>query len=183
MQEHRQENKYRTPLQKWVDALYVFDDDIEECEKEDDALYLIKQYARLQLSSTKQLRADYKQILRRKCPEDLLRNEIILSILAKIQNELAGIVDPNLLPANINPIDFNTDAIAQASRGSITRLAERTVLERTYNGKIYIIFCRKDFYEYKRKHYDSLTEIAREITGTLCSGPTFFSRKVKMYLL
>ena len=80
MQEHQQENTYRTPLQKWVDALHVFDDDIEECEKEDDALYLIKQYARLQLSSTKQLRGDYKQILKKKCPEYLLRNEIILSI-------------------------------------------------------------------------------------------------------
>ena len=42
-QEHRKENIYRTPLQKWVDALHVFNDDIEECEKEDDALYLIKQ--------------------------------------------------------------------------------------------------------------------------------------------
>ena len=183
MQEHGQENTYRTPLQKWVDALHIFDDDVEKCEKEDDALYLIKQYARLQLSSTKQLRADYKQILKKKCPEDLLRNEIILSILSKIQNDLAGVVDPNLIPVNMNPIDFNTDAIAQASRGSITRLAEGTVLERAYNGKIYVIFRRKDFYEYKRKRYDSLTEIAREITGTLCSGPTFFSRKVKMYLL
>ncbi len=48
-QERGQENTYRTPLQKWVDALHVFDNDIEEYEKEDDALYLIKQYARLQL--------------------------------------------------------------------------------------------------------------------------------------
>lgn len=156
MQKCPQENTYRTSLQKWVDALHVFDDNIEKCEKEDDALYLIKQYARLQLSSTKQLRADYKQHLKKKCPEDLLRNEIILSILEEIQNDLAGILNPSVLPVDVSPIDFNEDAMWRASRGAITRLAEGTVLERTYNGNIYVVFCRKGFYEYKHKRYDSL---------------------------
>jgi len=144
---------------------------------------LIKQYARLQLSSTKQLRADYKQHLKKKCPEDLLRNEIILSILEEIQNDLAGILNPSVLPVDVSPIDFNEDAMGRASRGAITRLAEGTVLERTYNENVYVVFCRKGFYEYKQKRYDSLTEVARDITGTLCSGPTLFSRKVKMYIL
>jgi len=54
----------------------------------------------------------------------------------------------------------NEDAMGRASRGAITRLADRTVLERTYNGKIYVIFCRKGFYDYKQKRYDSLAEVA-----------------------
>ena len=183
MHQAKLENTYRTPLQRWVETLNVFDDEIEQLEKEDDTLFLIKQYARLQLSSTKQLRADYKQHLKAKCPEDLLRNEIILSILEKIQNNLSGVLNPDLLPADVNPIDFNEEVMGQSSRGSITRLVEGTVLERTYNGKTYVVFCRKGYYEYNQQRFDSLTEVARDITGTLCSGPTFFSRKVKMYIL
>jgi hypothetical protein len=183
MQQARQENTYRTPLQRWIETLNVFDNDIEQLEKEDDTLFLIKQYARLQLSSIKQLRADYKQHLKTKCPIDLLRNEIILSIMEKIQDDLSETLHPGLLPADVNPIDFNEEVMGKATRGAITRLVEGTVLERTYNGKTYAVYYRNGHYEYNQQRFDSLTEVARDITGTLCSGPTFFSRKVKMYIL
>ena len=95
---------YRTPLQEWIDVLHVFEDDVEEADKGDDALYLIKQYARLQLSSISQLRADYKMLLQKKCTPDLLRDEIILSILGKLQNKLHNPYTPEDLPDDMDPV-------------------------------------------------------------------------------
>ncbi len=174
---------HRTPLQRWIDVLHVFENDIEEADKEDDVLYLIKQYARLQLSSISQLRADYKTLLKKKCPPDLLRDAVILAILEKLQHQLREPFSPDNLPADVDPMDYNEEKLERASRGCITRLVDGTVIERTYNKKTYVIYCRKGFYEYKGEYYNSLTEVARLITGTLCSGPSFFSKKSKIYIL
>jgi hypothetical protein len=103
--------------------------------------------------------------------------------MKKIQDDLSETLNPDLLPADANPIDFNEEVLGKATRGSITRLVDGTVLERTYNGKTYAVYYRNGHYEYNQQRFDSLTEVARDITGTLCSGPTFFSRKVKMYIL
>ena len=174
---------YRTPLQEWIDVLHVFEDDVEEADKGDDALYLIKQYARLQLSSISQLRADYKMLLQKKCTPDLLRDEVILSILGKLQSKLHEPNTPENFPDDMDPLDYNTERLEKASRGCITRLVDGTIIERTYGHKIYVIHCRKGFYEYRGEYYNSLTEVARLITGTLCSGPAFFNRKSKIYVV
>ena len=58
-----------------------------------------------------------------------------------------------------------------------------SVLEREYHGETYVVYCRFGYYEYSRKKYSNLTTIAREITGTVCSGPNFFSIKTRMYML
>lgn len=47
-------------------------------------------------------------------------------------------------------------------------------LVREWNGKTYIVDIVDEGYRWKDRVYNSLSEIAREITGTRWSGPRFF---------
>lgn len=55
-----------------------------------------------------------------------------------------------------------------------------TTIARTWRGKVYTVTVVADGFEYGGKAYASLSEIAREITGTRWNGPAFFGlRKAK----
>ncbi len=177
-----EQTKYRTPLQKWVDVLSVFDEeDIHEEYEKDDTLFLIKQYARLRLSSTGQLRSEYKNCFKKKCPVDLLKDEIIISILTMIQSKISNSENIPDDTEDMPPMEINLQALEMGLQGVATKLVEGTILERIYRGKTHKVKYLKGKYEYGGNSYSSLTEVAQRITGTQCSGPSFFSRKVKMY--
>ena len=55
-----------------------------------------------------------------------------------------------------------------------TRLKPGTRLVREWRGEIHQVTVLDDGLEYRGSHYDSLSEIARSITGTRWSGPLFF---------
>lgn len=50
-----------------------------------------------------------------------------------------------------------------------------TTLEREWNGKIYRVEVLKDGFLYRGKRYTSLSSIAKEITGKVWNGFTFFN--------
>jgi len=52
-----------------------------------------------------------------------------------------------------------------------------TCLLREWHGTLYRVTACHNGFEYKGRLYTSLTAIAREITGTRCSGPAFFRVK------
>ena len=52
-----------------------------------------------------------------------------------------------------------------------------TSLLREWHGTMYRVTVCRDGFEYDGRLYASLTAIAREITGTKCSGPAFFRLK------
>ncbi len=175
-------NDGQSQLAQWLQTLNFLEATPNEAH-EDDTIYLIKQYARLQISSLKQLRRDYQEMLGKVCPDKMTRNQIILELLGHIQEELYKTLDPHTIPNHMTGIDFNEDVMKHCSRGRATRLKEGTVIERNYNGETYVVYCRKGYYEYQQKQYNSLTKIATEIVGFKFSGPAFFSRKARMYSL
>jgi hypothetical protein len=175
-------NDGQTPLVPWLQTLNFFEATPNEAHL-DDTVYLIKQYARLQISSLKQLQRDYKDLFGQECPTKMKRNDVILALLGRIQEDLYKQLDPNTLPNHMTGIDFNEDALKHVSRGRATRLVPGTVIERDYQGQTYVIFCRDGYYEYNQKRYSSLTTIASEIVGFKFSGPLFFTRKSRMYAL
>ena len=84
--------------------------------------------------------------------------------------------------------------IAQSQQERITKLIEQCeavkkkeyatitekILTRTFKGTEYQVVQRLDGkFEFKGQLYDSLSPIAREITGTNWSGPAFFGLKKK----
>jgi len=52
-----------------------------------------------------------------------------------------------------------------------------TWLSRTWHGEVHQVVVLDDSFEYRGRRYSSLSEIAREITGTRWSGPRFFGLK------
>jgi hypothetical protein len=54
-----------------------------------------------------------------------------------------------------------------------------TRLIRQWKDQVHIVNVEEGKYEYRGAHYDSLSEIARLITGTRWSGPLFFGLKTK----
>ena len=52
-----------------------------------------------------------------------------------------------------------------------------TRLVRSWNGKSYHVLVCDDGFEFEGRHSDSLSHIAREITGAHWSGPRFFGLK------
>ena len=174
-------NDAQNPLAQWLQTLNFFEATPNEAH-EDDTIYLIKQYARLQISSLKQLQRDYKDVFGQECPTKMKRNDVILALLAHIQDELYKPLDPRTIPNHMTRIDFNEDALKHVSRGRATRLVPGTVIERDYQGQTYVVYCRDGYYEYNQKRYSSLSSIATEIAGYV-SGPVFFTSKSRMYLL
>jgi hypothetical protein len=59
------------------------------------------------------------------------------------------------------------------------RLQAGTRLVRSWHGVLHQMTVLDSGYEYNGKSYDSLSVIAREITGTRWSGPLFFGTKRK----
>ena len=59
------------------------------------------------------------------------------------------------------------------------RIKPGTRLVREWRDQIYVVNVEDEGYEYKGTRYDSLSQIARLITGTRWSGPLFFGLKRK----
>ena len=54
------------------------------------------------------------------------------------------------------------------------RMRAGTTLERQWRGETHVVAVTADAFLYRGKHYRSLSEIARLITGTRWNGPAFF---------
>ena len=175
-------NDEQNPLAEWLQTLNFFEATPNEAHL-DDTVYLIKQYARLQISSLKQLQRDYKDVFGQECPAKMKRNEVILALLAHIQDDLYKPLDPRTIPNHMTEIDFNEDRLKHYSRGRAARLIPGTVIERDYHGQTYVVYCRDGYYEYNQKRYNSLSDVTKEITGYQFSGTVFFTRKSRMYVL
>ncbi len=55
-----------------------------------------------------------------------------------------------------------------------------TRLVRQWHGKIYQVQVLDQGFEFEERHFRSLTQIARKITGTAWSGPRFFGLKASV---
>lgn len=176
-------SEIKTDLQRWVNITKCFEPNGDDA-REDDDIYLIKRYARLRMSSLKELRQDYKLQLGKDCQMDLSFDEIVIKLMENFQAELKKPINPDVhLPRHMHPIDFNEDLLRCKSKGKLTRLIPGTVIEREYQGNVYVVYCEKGFYDYGGTKYNSLSDVASMITGRRCPGPSFFSRKTRMYML
>jgi len=165
----------------WAGLIALLDAERNDMNRDQyDDLHIIRQFARLQLSATQDLKAEYKKRFKKKCPMGIEREDLILRLIHQIQKELYKPEQVRLEQKINNPTTFNKRALEMAVQGSTTELADGTVLERDYKGEIHVVRRVDEKYEYKSNRYNSLTEIAQRITGTQCSGPAFFSRKTKI---
>jgi len=106
-----------------------------------------------------------------KPPNPSLRREILIPILAYRLQELAlgglkAAVERRLC-------DF-TQSGSNRNQTSLLRPKPGTRFVREWQGKLHEVSVLPDGYDYNDRTFASLSEIAREITGTRWSGPAFF---------
>jgi hypothetical protein len=144
----------------------------------DQALEIEQDLAKLPLTPIQQLRLRWRAAFRNEPPAafgpDLLRR----SIAQRMQEQHYGGLSPSARR--------QLDQIAKARKGTPSgrillpkRIKPGAVLVRTWNDKSHRVMVLDDGFAYEGRSYASLSEIAREITGTRWNGPKFFGLRSK----
>ena len=130
---------------------------------------------RIQTMNVEELRALWRAKFNSEQPEafgpDLLRR----SVAQKLQEDANGGLDRK----NSRLL---SQLIAQSAKtnGKIVvprRIKPGAILVRQWKGKSHRIMVLEDGFAFEGKPYDSLSEIARRITGTRWNGPRFFGMR------
>ena len=112
-------------------------------------------------------------------PPEKLRRDLLIPILGYRLQELDfRSLKPDAkrrLFESVQALNTNRNAGSFAE----TSIKPGTRLVRQWQGKTHIVHADERGFEYKGSRYDSLSEIARLITGTRWSGPLFFGLKQK----
>ena len=112
-----------------------------------------------------------------KPPHPKLRRDLMIPILAyQIQENVYGGLKPSTrkrLEKLAAELDRDPNAELQPTR----QIKAGTKLIRHWQGQRHQVLANDDGFDYKNKRYRSLSEIARQITGTRWSGPLFFGLK------
>ena len=112
-------------------------------------------------------------------PPAQLRRDVMIPILGyRIQEEAFGSLRPDSLK-RLRQLARTFEANPKAGCSSTPRFKPGTRLVRQWQGQVHVVQVEDNGYEYKGTRYQSLSEIARLITGTRWSGPAFFGIKGK----
>lgn len=134
----------------------------------------ISQLPELQMSAIKSL---WQKIFHGDVPNHN-RQFLERRIAYKLQEIEYRKVDPNLLDRNKRRIESLMQTGKTKTRDPDYRPVAGTVLTREYQDKEYRVIATADGnYNFDGRTFQSLSHIAREITGTRWSGPLFFGLK------
>lgn len=109
-------------------------------------------------------------------PPGKLRRDLMVPILAYRLQEI------NFRPlsqSSIRKLSRTVEDIKAHRNASCTGIKPGTRLVRQWQSQTHVVHVEEQGYEYKGSRYDSLSEIARLITGTPRSGPLFFGLREK----
>ena len=127
------------------------------------------------LSKT-ELRDGWRQLFNEPPPPQLRRRLMIPILAYRLQEQTFG----SLSTANLGRLrqlarSFETNSHCTVS--SIPSVKPGTRLVRQWGDQVHLVNVEANGYEYRGARYQSLSEIARQITGTRWSGPVFFGIK------
>jgi hypothetical protein len=106
-----------------------------------------------------------------------IRKELMVRMLAyKIQEQAFGGLSSQVR-RRLDQIAESLSRNPDAKIANVVRAKPGTRLIRSWQGKTYTVTIEEQGYQYQGKTYRSLSEIARQITGTRWSGPLFFGLK------
>jgi hypothetical protein len=138
------------------------------------------QLAKLPTMGRTELQSLWQELFQRP-PSAKLRREMLVPILAYRIQELAfgGLKESTL--KRLHELARTTLETHANGKKSVIQPMVRpkvgTRYVREYNGKLHEVTVLDTGYEFEGQSYRSLTEIAKIITGTKWSGPTFFGYK------
>jgi hypothetical protein len=122
-----------------------------------------------------QLRSLWRDTYRCPAPDigpDLLRRGIANRLLERMHGKL-----PNATKREIDRLRKRVERTGKAGHMHAISLKTGTRLVRSWNGKSYHVLVCDDGFEFDDRNYESLSHIARKITGAHWSGPRFFGLK------
>ena len=106
-----------------------------------------------------------------------LRRDLRIPILAyRIQEKAYGGLKPSTRK-RLQRLAEELERDPKAQIQSHQQIKTGTKLLRQWQGETHNVMVADDGFDYRNKRYKSLSEIAREITGTRWSGPLFFGLK------
>jgi hypothetical protein len=108
-----------------------------------------------------------------------LRRNLMIPILAyRIQENAYGGLKPHTL-RRLQKLAANLEQDRKAPILLTPQLKPGTKLLRQWQGEMHEVLVANEGFEYRGKRYESLSEIARQVTSTRWSGPLFFGLKKK----
>jgi hypothetical protein len=113
------------------------------------------------------LKARYREVFRRPHPPRLSQDLLRRALAYQIQADWLGGLPPKiekLLQSNSSPRALNGHR----------KLEPGSQLAREWQGEMQVVDVIDGGYRWKGQRYNSLSAVAREITGTRWSGPRFF---------
>ncbi len=111
-------------------------------------------------------------------PPRISRDLLTRAVAYRIQEEALGGLKPSKLRLLAKlAADASARRPIQVTPAPI--LTPGTVLLRDWHGTQHQVIVRKHGVEFQGKHYKSLSQVARRITGSNWSGPLFFGLKAK----
>ncbi|MCO5091731.1 DUF2924 domain-containing protein [Bosea sp. (in: a-proteobacteria)] len=141
------------------------------------------QLAALTSSDLHQLRVQWRKLMRNEAPAHLTRSLLLRILAYKVQELAYGGLDresvryldriaERLAAGDPNPVP----PVPDPRRG---RLRPGTLLEREHGGTLHRVSVIEAGFSWQGRTYQSLSEVARAITGTNWNGPRFFGLRDK----
>lgn len=125
------------------------------------------------------LRAEWRRLHRgQTLPEGLTTSQLKRAIAWRLQEKAYG----GLPPARFRELDRLAEQLSVEGDINVEgagSLKPGTRLVRHWHGTVHCVTVLDEGFEFEGRHYSSLTQIAREITGAAWSGPRFFGLKRK----
>ena len=138
-----------------------------------------EQLAVLASMSPARLRAEWRRLHRgQPLPEWLTGSQLMRSVAWRLQEKTLG----GLPPARLRELDRLAEQLSVEGDIDVEgarSLKPGTRLVRHWHGMVHCVTALDEGFEFAERHYSSLTQIAREITGAAWSGPRFFGLKRK----
>jgi hypothetical protein len=138
---------------------------------------LEKQLEQLKQLRPEELRKRWQTMFGSTAPPRLRSSLMVQAIARRLQEKTFG----GLKPATARMLQRVAEDASAGRKVSATaqkvELRIGTVLVREWHGSKHQVSVQKDGFLYRSRHYRSLSQIARIITGTQWSGPLFFGLK------
>lgn len=134
---------------------------------------LDERIAELQTLRRGKLLQEWERLWKRTPPKYISRVLLIRSIAYKLQEQIYGGLSPTCQKA-LNTLIKSAHKPKSRPIQSRGNIRSGTRLIREWKGELHEVIVSTDGYIHKGKTYKSLSQIAREITGSRWNGPAFF---------
>jgi hypothetical protein len=119
------------------------------------------------------LRSEWRRLYRAPAPKRVARDLLMLGVAWKIQEQAYGGLGA-ATRRHLADLAKTMERDGDVTRNSAARLKPGARLVREWHGKTHTVVVIEDGFEWRGSRWQSLSAIAREITGGHWSGPRFF---------